>query len=171
MDVQASRADEACRIEPVYLFWNGEIMLDAPVRIAWPHVINYPSWQNYSSVQHISGPVEQEGEVVLLRKEEAGFEFPAYYARTLKLEPERRVVWKTYPQHAAPGNDFFGIVEFRLYEEQPKTRFCYNTLYEFQVPHRHVSELEVFRTQQYENFGRLFDAILPKLKKMVAESV
>lgn len=158
-------------IAPVYLFWEGEMLLDAPVRLAWPHVIDYPSWQSYSSVEHISGAMGQEGEVVLLRKEEVGFEFPPYYARTLKLEPQRRVVWKTYPQQAAAGNDFFGIVEFKLFEAQQKTRFCYNTLYEFQVPYRQEGELEAFRNQQYENFGRLFEAILPKLKKRVSESV
>src|SRR5688572_4451745 len=127
---------------PVYLFWNGEMLLDAPVDKAWKHVLDYPSWQSYSSVEHVSGPPSQDGEVVRLRKDEKGFAFPPYYARTIKLDPPRRVVWKTYPESTGGQGDFFGIVEFQLHEAQGKTRFCYNTIYEFLVPHAEEAELE-----------------------------
>ena len=164
--------ETARKIGPVYLFWNGETTLDSPVKAAWPHVLNYPSWQNYSTVQTISGKPGQEGEVVVLRKDEMGIQFPPYCARTILLQPEHRVVWKTWPQQRSEELDFFGIVEFRLYAaDSDKTRFVYNTVYEFMVPYRQESELQTFREQQYQNFELLFSSILPKLKALTGSKL
>jgi hypothetical protein len=153
------------KIGPVYLVRNGEMLIDSPVKATWPHVVNYPSWQNFPIVRHISGEPGQEGEVVLLKKDEEGFEFPPYYARTIKLEPERRIVWKTFPEHVGEV-DFFGIVDFSVFDAQGRTRFCYNTIYEFLVPYQVDSELDAFRKQQNDNFDPLFSTVLPKLKAL-----
>lgn len=168
MNQQAIVSDSARKVAPVYLVWDGELMLDAPVSAAWPHVINYPSWQNYSTVQHVSGPRGGDGEVVLLFKEEHGFKFPPYYAITIKLEPERRVIWKIYPEKGTQEIDFFGIVQFRVFPVGDRTRFCYDTVYEFQVPHQDEAELAAFYQEQHKNFGALFAAVLPKLQQLVA---
>lgn len=157
----------ARKIAPVYLLWEGDLILDSPIKDAWPHVINYPSWQNYSSVEHISGEPGQEGEVVLLKKDEEGFTFPPYCTRTIKLDPACRVIWKTYPAEPTEENDFFGIVDFSLHEMNGKTRFSYKTLYEFLVPYRNENDLHTFREQQYDNFEALFSSILPKLQEQV----
>lgn len=167
MNLSTSEVYGADRLVPVYLVFNGETLLEAPVKDAWPHVINYTAWQNYPIAQHISGKVGQEGEVVLLKKDETGFTFPPYYARTIKLEPPHRIIWKTYPEKATPELDFFGIVDFTLHEEQRKTRFYYNFLYELRMPARSESELEEFRDQQHANTEAMFTAILPKLKRLV----
>lgn len=155
---------------PVYLVWHGETMLNAPIERCWPHVLNYTSWQHYPVAQPVSGERGKEGEVVLLKKDEAGFTFPPYYARTIKLEPRRRIIWKTWPETATPELDFFGIVDFTLHEAKGKTRFCYDFLYELLVPARGESELEELRKQQYANTEAMFAAILPKLKKLVEET-
>jgi hypothetical protein len=165
-----SRPEEtpiACRIEPVYLVLNGEMLLNAPIETAWRHMINYPSWQNYSTVRHISGIPGEEGEVVRLQKEEKEFAFPPYFARTIRLDPPRRVIWKTYLEKGTEEVDRFGIVEFRLVAEAVGTRFLYSLLYEFQVPFRHESELECFRNQQYANFAALLAVTHPKLRTLV----
>jgi len=154
---------------PVYLVWNGATLLDAPIARAWPHVINYTAWQHYPIAEHISGAPGREGEVVLLKKDEAGFSFPPYHARTLKLDPPRRAIWKTYPQRGAQGPDFFGIVDFKLFEAGGKTRFCYDFLYEFLMPDADESEFEAFRTSSYKNTEAMFASILPKLRKLVEQ--
>lgn len=167
MSLHMMEAKDGRKIGPAYLVRDGEMLLNAPVREAWPHVINYPIWQNYSSVQRISGQPGAEGEVVLLKKEEKGFEFPPYYAITLKLEPEKLVIWKTYIEKGTQEIDLSGIVEFHVKEIGGKTRFRYHVIYEFLVPYRNESELTVFRDQQGKNFEALFAAVLPKLKKLV----
>lgn len=170
MNEPATYTSDDKKIGPVYLVRTGEMTIDASVNSTWPHVLNYPSWQNYPVVRHISGEAGEEGEVVLLKKDEAGFEFPSYYARTIKLDPGHRVIWKTYPEKAGEV-DFFGIVDFSLQEPPGKTRFCYDVLYEFLVPYRNESELDAFRKQQYDNFDALFAAVLPKLKKLAEKCV
>jgi hypothetical protein len=166
---QATAPNGASRIAPVYLIWEGETLLDAPVEEAWRHVVNYSSWQNYSIVQHVSGPPGGEGEVMQLKKEEGG-DFPPYYARTIKLEPERRIMWKVYPlETAAPQSEFFGIVDFRVHEAGAQTRFCYASVHEFHVAYQHEGELEAHRKRMYEGIEAFFAAVLPKLKNRVAQ--
>jgi hypothetical protein len=150
---------------PVYLFEEGEMMIDAPVREVWPYVVDYSSWQAYSIVQHVSGKPGQEGEVVLLKKETSAQSTP-YYARTIKLEPGRRVVWKTFRENV----EYFGIVEFRTYESGGKTRFCYSLLYEHSVPYEKESELDEFRKQQTENLVTTTATRFAKLKELAEKS-
>lgn len=169
MNAQTTETDGAPNVAPVYLVMEGEFRIEAPLKAVWSHVLNYPSWQNFPVHKHVSGPPAGEGEVVMLRKEEKGFTFPAYYALTIKLDPESRVLWKTYPAEKGSEVEFFGIVEFRVREAQGGTRFSYNFLYEFQVPYQQESELEAFRKQQYENFTILLSSIFPKLKRLAEQ--
>ena len=150
--------------EHVYLLWNGELNIEAPPGAVWPHVLNYPEWQAFSIAQHVEGERHQEGEVVLLKKIEAGFDFPPYYARTIKVDPERRIIWKTYG-HESSEMEFFGIVEFVLKETSRGTRFNYNILYEF-VMEGSKEEVEEFRQQQFASSQAVFDSIFPKLKAL-----
>lgn len=145
-------------------------MLNSPVAASWPHVLIYPSWQNVPICQTGVRKPGQEGEVAMLRKEEKGFTFPSYYARTIELKPERRVIWKTYPEHRTPEADFFAIVDFELYEVDGQTRFCHSLLYKFLVSHRNEDDLTVFRKQQYDKFSALLLITLPKLKKIVEKA-
>src|SRR5262249_4906172 len=130
----------------------------------------YPSWQNFPVVKHISGKPGGEGEIVLLRKEERGFTFPAYYAITIKIDEGRRLLWKTYPEKITPDDNFFGIVDFKVSAMGAATRFSYDFLYEFVVPSQDEGKLEAYRKEQYRNFEALFQAIFPKLKKLAEQS-
>jgi hypothetical protein len=154
------------KIDPVYMIWSDEMMFNSSTKKTWQHLINPPSWQNFPVYKTVAGSAGKEDEVILMRKEEEGFEFPSYFARVLKIEPERRIVWKTYPEKITPQENFFGIVDFKIYDESGKTRFCYDFLYEFLVPHENEEELVAFRDQQYENFKTLFSIIFPKLKAL-----
>lgn len=164
MDMQATNIQDDRKSGPVYLVFTGEIMLNAPREVAWPQVLNYASWQNYSIVQNVSGQPGQEGEVVLLKKEEVNF--PPYYARTIKLEPPHRVIWKVFLDKDS-AIDLFGLVEFNLHDVGGKTRFCYNLVYEFLVPPCDASELAAFREKQHKEFAESLSVIWGKLKKLV----
>ena len=157
---------EPGRKAAVYVLWDGEMMLDASLSECWRCVLDYPSWQNYSIVRHISGEQGQEGEVVMLRREEPGVTHSPYYAKTIKLELQRRVVWKTYPL-ATTDDEFFGIVDFRLSEQADQVCFRYSVLFEFMVPYSDESELHVRRDQRRADFEGLFAAILPALRELV----
>lgn len=171
MSAPASSANVSPRaLGLVYLVNSGEFLIAAPVRKVWYHMVHYTTWQNYPIVEHLSGVRGGEGELVRLRKEEEGFSFPAYRARTIKLEPDRRIVWKTFPEPGTQEIEFFGIVDFQAQETPGGTRFSYNSTYEFQVPHTNEGELEVYRKQQQDNFEVLFAAVFPKLKEVAEKS-
>jgi hypothetical protein len=151
---------------PVYLVLDGSVILNAPVKDSWPHVINYPSWQDYSIVQHLSGEPGREGELVMLKKDDLE-SFPPYYARTIKLEPERRIIWKTY---AEGSESFFGIVEFRLSELQGKTCFSYSVVYEFLVAAQDEREIDSFQRRRRTDYEAMLAEVIPKLRELVERS-
>jgi len=157
------------RVEPVYVVHSGELLIEAPVEVTWRHVMDYASWQNFRVFQHLSGARGQEGEVVLLKKEEAGFDFPAYKARTIKLVPESQIIWKQYTDEESEGINFFGLVTFRVAAVPVGTRFWYDLVFEFLVPYDDVSELDAFRGRQHENFARLTSSVFPRLKRRAEE--
>lgn len=163
----AASPESTAEVAPVYLVWNAETTLDLPAQEVWPYVVDFPSWQNYSRVEHVSGKPGREGEVRLLQNAEKGFEVPPFYARTIKLEPGHRIVWKCYPSLKETGKEFIGFAEFRLDEEQGRTRFSYSILYEFQMPRSNEIEREAFLKQQHENMDALFALFVPRLKRLV----
>jgi hypothetical protein len=165
VDTQTADSDRRGKIAPVYVVYNGEMTINAPVETVWRLAIDYTSWQNYSVVQHVSGVPGQEGEVVLLKKEEKEYVSVPYYARTIKIDPERRIIWKTYRDQT----DYFGIIEFIMYDAQGKTRFLNNALYEFLVPYQYQSELDAFRAERYRVTEAVCAAIFPRLKKLAEQ--
>jgi hypothetical protein len=160
-----SEMSDTKTVTPVYLFYIGEMIIDASVEEVWRHAVDYPSWQNYSLVQHLSGTAGQEGEVVLLKKEETSGTTP-YLARTIKLEPGRRIIWKTYREDSAD----FGIVEFAVEPVGSQSRFSYNTLYERNLVGQTTDEIEAFRARAEESASAVFAVVLAKLKALAETS-
>jgi hypothetical protein len=159
------------RIAPVYIVMSGEIMLDAPIDKVWPHLINYTSWQNYTVSERVAGVAGEEGEVVLLRKEEQGYVSPLFHARTIRIDPGRRIIWKTYRGKAGDDEGYFAFVDFILEEVGDKTRFRSTNTAEMLVAYRDESELTAFRKQREETAATVFASTRAKLKKLVESSM
>ena len=149
------------KLIPIYLTSKGELTIDAPVPVVWRHAIDYRAWQNYSLVQHVSGTPGEEGELVILKKEEVSNVTP-YFARTIKLEPGRRIVWKTYRE----GNPDFGIVEFVVEEVGLRARFIYSMLYERNLSNQSGEEAQSFRKRSQESSDAYLAGTLRKLKAL-----
>jgi hypothetical protein len=160
---EAPESNAARKYEPVYLIRDLEITFDAPPERAWPHVVDYSSWQDYPTVQHISGEPGQEGELVLMEK--AGVATP-YYTKTIKLDPGRRIVWKCYPETPTEGNDYFGFVDFRVIGVEGGSCFRSEAIFEFMVPYENESELDAFREQLSAGEEKLLVS-LQRLKELV----
>jgi hypothetical protein len=157
---------------PVDLVFSGEVLIDKPVDEVWPHVVDYSSWQEFPICEHVSGPVGAEGEVVRLQKEELGIRTPPYYAKTILLEPGKRIIWKCWPEAVTPDNDFLGasdlsaVVQFSVEPQGEKTRFSYTNVYEFIVLHRDEAELESFRSENIPLYEGAFGHIFGNLKHL-----
>lgn len=161
-------------VMPVDLVFTGDFELDAAAVEVWPHVLNYPQWQNFPVAEHVSGERGQEGEVVRLKKETDGYTIGPYYARTLKLEPGSRVIWKVYTDPAdsveGVGNaaDVVGIVEFRVADtNNDRSRFSYNLIYEYLVESTDQAELDAFREQQKKDWGAMIEHNWDNLRRLV----
>jgi hypothetical protein len=157
---------------PVDLVFSGELLIDKPVDEVWPHVVHYSTWQNYPICEHVSGPVGEEGEVVLLAKEEGGIRTPPYYTRTIKLEPGKRIIWKCWPEQVTPDNDFLGasdfsaVVQFSVEAQGERTLFSYDNIYEFEVLYRDEAELAAFREASVPAYEEGFALIFGHLKEL-----
>jgi hypothetical protein len=130
-------------------------------------VIDYPSWQGYTSVEHVSGPVGGEGEIVLIEKVESELVWQPKYCRTLKLDPPRQVVWKIYPGRLGDGGwelDFSGTVEYRFEEVGPsETLVDFQVIKEFVVPVDDAAELDEVRAREYRLQADVMAANHPRL--------
>lgn len=151
---------------PIYLLWTRQIILDAPPAHAWPFLIDFTAWQNYPIAEHVSGPRGGEGEVVLLKKDETGFSFPPYFARTCILDAPHRVVWKTYPNEGPEPQSFVGIVDFSMQAIGEGAKLSLQLFYEMN-PTPEVADVQAFRADYYRSTSEMFDAVLPRLQRLV----
>jgi hypothetical protein len=159
--------------DPATIIVDGELLLEAPVGVAWTCIIDYPSWQSYSTIERLSGVVGAEDEVFYLTKGEEGFEFPPHFTRTLKIVPESHIAWKTFAADVPEGTGFIGIIQFRVApaNDPRKTRFTYQAVYEFNGPFASAAEREAFKQGKYDDFAVLWASIGPKLHRLVASRV
>jgi hypothetical protein len=169
MSHNVSNNGAGAKVAPVYVLVNGEIAFDAPIGRVWRHLIDYSSWQNYTTREHVCGEPGREGEVVLLKKEEATYSSPPYYARTVKIEPERRIMWKTYRGEASGDKGYFGFIDFTLSPDGERTLFRSNNIYEYLVPYEDEGELDEFRKKRYAISASVSSVTRAKLKKLIEE--
>lgn len=162
-----SEASRARKVAPVYVVREGEILLDAPIDEVWRHVVDYPSWTKYSVRELVAGKPGEEGEVIRLKKEEKGYSSPPFYARTVMIEPGRRIVWKTYREAADGDEGYFGFVDFRVSPEEGKTRFRSSGIYEFLVSYEQEIELDSFRERRHQISETVFATTRAKLKQLI----
>jgi hypothetical protein len=165
------------RVSPVDLFLSGQFKLDASAAQAWPVVLDYTAWQTYPIAENVSGQPGELGEVVRLRKVAESFETPPYFARTVALEPGRRIVWKVYPEKSGKEEVFLGAVGFSGYVDfqvseagEDSALFSYNAIYEYLVSHEEDSELSGFRAKSSAEIEVMYDAMWDRLRELVAET-
>jgi hypothetical protein len=148
-----------------------EWQLNAPVGEVWRGVIDYPSWQGYPSVQHISGPVGQEGEIVRLEKPKGEFFWRPKYCRTVKLDPLRPVIWKVDSIEAPDDLKWSASVDYRLHmQEDGKTKLQCQVIKEFVVPYENERELDEVCKRENEQQGAYMDANFPRLEALLAKA-
>lgn len=162
------------KVGAVDFFFSGEFGLDAPAAEVWPVVLDYTAWQDFRAAENVSGKSGEPGEVVRLLKVTDDFETPPYLARTIVLEPGRRIVWKVYPEKSGAGDEFLGAVgfsgyvDFQVRENGPSAvLFAYNAVYESLVEYEQDSELKEFETKTYKEFGAMFDTMWVRLRNLI----
>jgi hypothetical protein len=156
---------------------HAHFVLDHPVREVWPYLLHWEEWISGYECEHVSGPVDAVGEKkrITFWQDETGDTTGHFFAEIVRLDPERRLVYRLLPlpgEEQLPGVGFArGHEIFNAYEQsENQTLVTYET----------VAELES-STMKQDDFGALYgeqeagssprwlENHVPELKRLLAE--
>lgn len=146
----------------VHIVYDADMVIAAPRAVVWPCAVAYPTWQNFAVARTVSGRPGAEGEVVALQKDEAVYRSTPYFARTLRIDPERRLIWKTYRENS----DYFGIIEFMLEDHPDGTLFRKHLIYEHYVESVDPAAVAAWRSERIALVEAMQANVTPKLKQL-----
>jgi hypothetical protein len=152
-------------------------VLDYPAREVWPYLVHWEEWVGDFECEHVSGPVDAAGEKkrVTFWHGEPSSATRHFFAELVRLEPERRLVYRVLPlqdEEQLPGIGCArGYEIFKLYGLSEN-----QTL----VAHESVAELgsstigqreftRMYREQEAALPPRWLDNYVPELKRMLQE--
>jgi hypothetical protein len=98
--------------------YYAQSVVRCPLTKAWETLLDYEAWNPTFVGAHVvpvRGEPRTEGELVLIRKSltDVKGEPLEFYAETVKVSPQRHIVWYVYPKE---GQAFRNFVEFGLAE-------------------------------------------------------
>jgi uncharacterized protein YndB with AHSA1/START domain len=152
-------------------------VLDHPVREVWPHLLHWEEWIGGYECEHVSGPVDAVGEkkrVTFWKDEHAGAT-GHFFAEIVRLEPERRLVYRLLPlpeEEQLPGVEFArGHEIFNLYElSEDQTLVTYETVVELESSTMEQDGFtSMYREQEAGSPSRWLDNYVPELERLLAE--
>jgi hypothetical protein len=96
-------------------------------------------------------------------KQQGEWFMPPYLVKIVHVEPERRVVWKMFPEH---GDGFLAFVEFAISPVGSRTQFQYHVYTEALLPRMSSKELAAAEKKMADDYERLEKHIFPILKRV-----
>jgi hypothetical protein len=119
-------------------FYRNEVLVNCSLELAWESLLHYPKWNPTfvgATVTRVRGSFGEEGELVLINKELLkdvhGKRLPKFYAETIKVIPQHKLVWLAYPEE---GLAFCDYVDFELTKTESGVRFVYCSYAQNQIP-------------------------------------
>jgi hypothetical protein len=152
-------------------------VLDHPVRDVWPHLLHWEEWIDGYECEHVSGPVDGVGEKkrVTFWQGEGGGATGHFFAEIVRLEPERRLVYRLLPlpdDEQLPGVGYArGHEIFNVYElAENRTLVSYQTVAELESSTMPQDEFtSVYSEQEAASTPRWLDNHVPQLKRLLKE--
>jgi hypothetical protein len=129
--------------------YYAESVVNCSLEKAWTVLINYRAWNPTfadAEVALVHGQRSTEGEVVLIKKslkDAAGEPSPEFYAETVKVVNQRRIVWYVYPRK---GQAFRNFVDFGLTAASSGVKFNIQYYAQEQLP----QELLIKNRKEYQ---------------------
>lgn len=106
--------------------YYAEILVNCTKEKAWKAMLDYQAWNPTfigAQVTPVCGKPGTEGEVVRIGKQLSdvnGDPLPEFFAETVKVVPERHIVWYVHPKE---GDAFCNFVDFGLVEAGGEVKF------------------------------------------------
>jgi uncharacterized protein YndB with AHSA1/START domain len=152
-------------------------VLDHPVREVWPHLVHWEEWIAGYECEHVSGPVDAPGEKkrITFWQDESGSTTGHFFAEIVRLEPERRLVYRLLPLPAdeqLPGVQFArGHEIFNVYElTADRTLVTYETVAELESSTMDEGAFTALYTEQEADASpRWLDHYVPELERRLGE--
>jgi uncharacterized protein YndB with AHSA1/START domain len=164
----------------VHVDWLPHIhfVLDHPSREVWPRLVHWDEWISGYKCEHVSGPVDAAGETkrITYWQEETGTGTGHFFVEVVRLEPERRLVYRLLPlpdDDPQPGGIGFqrGHEIFNVYElSDNQTLVTYETVAELESSTVEQSEFAASHAaEEAAVSSHWLGDYVPELKRLLAE--
>jgi len=144
-------------------------VLDAPASDVWPFILDWEKWLTVFRCNHVSGGVDQIGEVkkVVYLNEQEEWE-DSFLAEIVRLVPGSRLVYKLRPieKPSLPLENLHGYMIFNLYCLDDKTLITYESAAQFEVSQ---TDVETSYGQEHEEHAvdEWLEKYVPQLQKLL----
>jgi hypothetical protein len=142
--------------------YRNEVHVNCSLELAWETLLHYPKWNPTfvgATVKRVRGSFGQEGELVLINKELLkdvhGNRLPQFYAETIKVIPQKKLVWLAYPEE---GLAFCDFVDFELTKTDSGVRFVYCSFAQNQLPESLIEQQRARAQATYLSVVNAFKA-------------
>jgi hypothetical protein len=133
--------------------------VECDIATAWEILQDYPSWNPSfvgATVTHVDGPRGAEGETVRISKDLAdpsGSRLPAFHATTVRMVPERHLVWYVFGDD---GDRFRNFVDFGLTPTETGCRWDAYYYAQYAVEPDRLGEWTALQQRTLEETGAAF---------------
>jgi hypothetical protein len=154
-----------------------DFVLDHPVKDVWPRLVHWDDWISGYECEHVSGPVDAVGErkKVIFWKDETGSDTGHFFVEIVRLEPERRFVYRLLPLPEeeqlegvafARGHEIFNV--YALSDKQ--TLVSYETVAELESSRMGESDFTaLYAGQEAATSPHWLSQFVPELKRLLEE--
>ena len=139
-----------------------EVVIDRSADQVWPHLINLGSWMYDFSMEHYSGPVNKQGEVLRL------YQGQDYFFELAKLVPNELLVGINLPIATPEGEVSTGLAMISLTETDGRTVVSVFMNRKYSWPHSDTNPVREIRNSAEfaENRNKTFGRFLARLKDL-----
>lgn len=142
---------------PCVSYAASEVACD--IETAWEVLLDYPAWNPTfvgATVTHVDGPVGGEGETVRISKElkdPTGTKLPAFHAETVRIVPQRHLVWYVFGDD---GDPFRNFVDFGLTPTESGCRWNAYYYAQYAVEPERLAEWAELQQRTLDETGEAF---------------
>jgi hypothetical protein len=147
-----------------YMVRNFQMPIDAQPKAIWPLLVEFERFnQTFERVDVLAGKRDEVGCLSLLVKQQGEWYMAPYLVKTIRLVPERQIVWKMLPQE---GASFVAFVDFLLVPEGARTNFVCNVYTEALLPRMSPETLGTVEQKMAADYEKLEGYVFPILKRL-----